>query len=287
MLAEAAADRLANSEDGRISVRRLLDAQPSAAAGPLVLVTSRDLSLHGCESLFGYADRRRGVAVVSTFRLSADGEARLTARLANVIAHERGHLDGLSHCNSEVCIMRPSQSVRDVDARGLERCPRCRRPRRAWKVQVAAAVFPVLVLAAVHASAGLVKVKSPPFSWRAEGGVGDVLYQRRPVLALASEAEARAAAQALNGLYVKIIPPPIEATAEGSRTVLRAGGAMLAEIGPRTAGGIDPMIYARAWAARTGWLMRAKGTEAEGCPDCHIRRLSEVEEAVRRRQRRW
>jgi hypothetical protein len=288
ILEDAAADLLANGEDRRLPVRQLLGGQRPTGCDPLLLVTSRDLALRGCLSLFGYADRRRGVAVVSTFRLSGDGEDRLAARLTNVIAHERGHLDGLRHCRAEGCVMHPVQSVRDLDARPVERCARCRRPHRGWTAYATAAAVSVLVLAGLHASASLVKVKKPPFSWRQERGAGVVVFQHRPVLAVRSEAEARAAALRFNGLFAQLTPPPIEASAEGAGAVLRAGGVTLAAIDSRGAGGGDPLDYAQAWAARMGWLMRAKGTEAEGCPDCHIRRLPEVEAAARlRRQRRW
>jgi predicted Zn-dependent protease len=288
ILKAAEEEALADRRDGRISAGRLLREYRTATDERLILITSRDLALRGCESAFGYAHRRRGIAVVSTFRLSAGSEERVAARVANVIAHERGHLDGLGHCRTERCIMHPARDAGDVDLRGLDRCARCSRARRSTMAYVAAAALCLLILAGLQVSANLLKVKSSPFSWREEGAAAEVLYQRRPVLMVSNAAEAVAAVAALNQLFAEITPPPIEASAEGQSALLRAGDRRVAVVDRRSAAGRDPVEYAQAWAARMGWLMRAKGTEAEGCPDCHIRRLPEVQQEARiRRQRRW
>lgn len=287
-LTEEEAGVFANEADERLCVRRLLAQRCAPEGEQLVLLTPLDLEMRGCGSLFGYADRRRGVAVVSTFRLGADGEQRLAARMMNVIEHERGHLDGLKHCRTAGCIMNAAQCVEDVDDRGLARCARCRQPKPVWRARAAAVAISVLAIAAAQGAASFVKVKSPPFSWRADSGAASVLYRKQPMLVLASELEAKSAASALNALYAQITPPPIEAVAKGRHAVLSAGGERLAEVDERCAGGGDPLSYAQAWAARTGWLMRSKGEEAEGCPSCHIRRLDEVLAAAEmRRQRRW
>lgn len=278
----------ASAVDQRLCVSRLLGRQSPPEGESLVLLTSLDLQMSGCGSLFGYADRRRGVAVVSTFRLGADGEEHLAARLMNVIEHERGHLEGLKHCRTAGCIMSPAQCLEDVDSRSLERCAKCRQPKPAWRARAVAIAICLLAIAAAQGAASFVKVKSPPFSWRANGGAAAVLYRKQPVLVLASEPEAKSAAAALNVLYAQITPPPIEATAEGPHAVLTAGGAKLAELDARCTGGDEPLHFAQDWAARMRWLMRAKGEEAEGCPSCHIRRLDEVLAAAEmRRRRRW
>jgi hypothetical protein len=247
-----------------------------------VLLTSHDLALRGCESLFGYADRRRGVAVVSTFRLGGDGEALRRERTTKVIAHERGHLEGLRHCRTPGCVMHPARSVADLDARGLAPCERCRRPRLGWRRALAAAVVCAGFFAGLDALARTVKVKSPPFSVRAGRDRAVVLYKREAVMRLGDQSRARAFAQSLNSLYAQISPPPLEAVG----AAIRAGGATLVELDGTDANGDDPVRFARNWVTRMEPLMRAKGTEAEGCPDCHIRRLAEVREAVRNRERR-
>ena len=287
VLKDAEAGLFANG-DKRLPVERLLRGTRPSGHEPTVLVTHRDLALRGCESLFGYADRRRAMAVVSTFRLHEGDESRVSARLANVIEHERGHLAGLRHCKTPGCVMSPARAARDLDIRSLEPCERCRKPRKPWLPKAIAAAAALVVLAALQGTAGLVKVKTPPFSWRAHQDRAEVFYRSEPVLSLAGAAEASAAAATLNDLFARITPPPIETAGNGSGAVLRAGGAAFATVDRRTAGGEDPVRWAEAWSRRTNLLMRAKGTEAEGCPDCHIRRLPEVEAAERmRRQRRW
>lgn len=281
-LAEEEAFRFAAEGDPRLPVRAVLQGHRPAAGERLLLVTERDLTLPWCESLFGYADRGRGVAVVSTFRLRGGDEARTAARLAKVIEHERGHLDGLGHCRMKGCVMAPAGRVEDVDARGLQRCERCRRPRASWKAKAAAVAVCVLMVAAAQGLASLVKVKRPPFSWRSREAAALVLFEQQPLLMVATEAEARRAADALNGLYAQITPPPIEVAMIGSKAVLVAKGLEVAVVEG------DRHGSARAWAARVDWLMRAKGDETKGCPSCHIRRLAEVEAAARmRRERRW
>jgi hypothetical protein len=184
--------------------------------------------------------------------------------------------------------MNAARCVEDVDGRGLARCVCCRQPKPAWRARAAAVAISVLAIAAAQGAASFVKVKSPPFSWRADSGSVSVLYRKQPMLVLASEPEARSAAAALNALYSQITPPPIEASAKGPHAVLTAGGVQLAEVDENCAAGGDPLSYAQVWAAKAGWLMRAKGEEAEGCPSCHIRRLDEVLAASEmRRRRRW
>ncbi len=269
-------------------MQQVLAAQRSSKGEHLILITPLDLAQRGCESLFGYADRRRGIAVVSTYRLGADGESRLAARLMNVIEHERGHLDGLKHCRGAGCIMSVARCVEDLDARGLERCAQCLRSKPAWRARTVAAAVCILAVAAAQGAASFVKVKSPPFSWRPDGVAAQVLYKKQPMLRLAGEPEARAAATALNALYAQITPPPIEAKAEGTHAVLMAGKVKLAALDGWSAGGGEPLAYAQAWAGKASWLMRAKGEEAEGCPSCHLRRLDEVLAAAEmRRRRRW
>ncbi|MGC4054287.1 MAG: hypothetical protein QM757_34815 [Paludibaculum sp.] len=287
-LAEDEGRAFANAADGRLCVSRLLTRHAPPKEEQLVLLTSLDLQVSGCESLFGFADRQRRVAIVSTFRLGVDGEARLAARMMNVMEHERGHLDGLKHCRAKGCIMNPARCVEDVDSRSLDRCARCRQPGVAWHAKAVAIAVCVMAIAVAQGAASFVKVKSPPFSWQAGGGSASVLYRKQAVLVLAGDPEAKSAAEALNALYAQITPPPIEVAALGPHALLTAGGRKVAELDTRSSGGEDPVRFARDWAAHTGWLMRAKGEEAEGCPSCHIRRLDEVVAAAEmRHRRRW
>jgi archaemetzincin len=112
---------------GRLPVRDLIRCtERERRSGSLLVLTDRDLSLPGCESLFGFADRRAGVAVISTARLEDPSDpSRLPARLLNESAHELGHLNGLHHCSDPSCVMRPVTEGHELDTRPLTPCARC------------------------------------------------------------------------------------------------------------------------------------------------------------------
>lgn len=117
-----------DSASHRVTVAALVEyarAQRSGE-GDCVVLTDRDLDVPGCDSLFGYADRAHGVAVVSTARLGAGASAgQLAARVRNAVAHERGHLRGLSHCASSICLMHAAGRPEDLDRRAGDACGSC------------------------------------------------------------------------------------------------------------------------------------------------------------------
>jgi predicted Zn-dependent protease len=152
---EVAAYRLeeGNGPQGPIDALALL--RLAAGAGQsseqLLIVTQRDLQMRPLQSLFGFANRRRGVAVVSTARLG-DSEDPLLARrrLRNVAAHELGHLKGMRHCRGPQCLMTPVTTSEEIDLRPLKPCGRC--PTRAgWIGRMLAAVAAVVIVALVVA----------------------------------------------------------------------------------------------------------------------------------------
>lgn len=271
--------------EGRVPVRTVLR-EHGGGPVPVVLLTSYDLSSPGCRRLFGYADRRRRAAIVSTFHLRSSNQATLRRRVANVMAHEIGHLDGRGHCSDPQCVMRPARNAADVDARGMELCPRCRkRPARRYALTAVAAIL--LAVFGLDAITQAFHRRSKPFSWREQDRAAYVLYQKEPVLTLADSARARAAAQSLNELFLALSPPPLEVVPAGETALVRAGARPVLEIQPADAAGSDPVSLGRSFAARIEPLLRGKGAEHESCPSCHIYRLQEVEQAARDRVRLW
>lgn len=87
---------------------------------------------------FGIADPLRGTAVVSTCRLAVAEDAdpgtnsgsnaeRLARRVLTESVHELGHTFGLGHCSNRACVMFPSASSADTEAKGPRPCARCAR----------------------------------------------------------------------------------------------------------------------------------------------------------------
>jgi hypothetical protein len=272
---------------GRVPLKRVVRECQLSGHTPVLVLTSGDLVLEGCRWLFGYADRQRQVAVVSTFRLGSVGTERLRARLAHVIAHEEGHLRGLRHCSTPGCLMRPARNAEELDSRGLEPCADCRSPRLRWPAVAAAVLVSVLAIAGLDAVARWLKPKGPPFSWKAEGETAALLFKRQPLLRLraaGAQPRAQSLVQSLNGLFQQIEPPPFEVVRSGSgQASIRAGGNPLLEVLTGDAGADEPLRFAQAFVGRIEPLIRGKGTVAEGCPDCHIHRIADIEASIRAR----
>lgn len=91
----------------------------------LLGITTDDIYMSGLNFLFGLADPRRGVGVVSMARLASTDDALVRQRLLKEALHETGHLLGLLHCQN-ACVMRYSVSLQDVDAKPAAFCGRCR-----------------------------------------------------------------------------------------------------------------------------------------------------------------
>jgi len=168
---EVAAYRLKENDgpQGPIDVRALLRLAASAcqSSEQLLVVTERDLRMRPLQSLFGFANRRRGVAVVSTARLGDSEDPLLaTRRLRNLAAHELGHLKGMRHCRGPQCVMTPVTTSEEIDLRPLKPCGRC--PTRAGWIgrmlgAVAAVVIVVLVVAGIDRIASLMASPAPDF----------------------------------------------------------------------------------------------------------------------------
>jgi len=100
----------------------------SAAIRPdwdrLLGVTDVDLAYTGQTFVFGAADERRHVAVISFFRLrpSPPNDQLLLQRVAKEAAHELGHTYGLRHCANPLCLMAFSSTVEQIDSKGSTFC---------------------------------------------------------------------------------------------------------------------------------------------------------------------
>ncbi|MCM2466947.1 archaemetzincin family Zn-dependent metalloprotease [Methanoculleus oceani] len=107
--------------------------------GPLLLVTSKDLYVNGCDFVFGLARPACGVAVVSTARLENDYYGRtpddtdLIDRAAKEGAHELGHLIGLDHCGNPECVMFRPRTLDELDRKRKMLCPACRETLASWE----------------------------------------------------------------------------------------------------------------------------------------------------------
>lgn len=127
-------DRNRNQHDAQKILDRLQDTLTRRydIDGPLLLVTSRDLYVNGCDFVFGLARPACGVAVVSTARLGNDyygrtpDDADLIDRTAKEGAHELGHLLGLDHCENPECVMFRPRTLDELDRKRKMLCPACR-----------------------------------------------------------------------------------------------------------------------------------------------------------------
>jgi len=105
-------------------MRRLLTVRDPGT--PLILgVTDGDLFQPDSSFVYGEADREAHVAIMSLYRLKADGDA--WRRRTNVEAvHQAGHLVGLSFCEDARCAMYAATTITDAERRQLQLCNNCR-----------------------------------------------------------------------------------------------------------------------------------------------------------------
>lgn len=98
-----------------------------AVEGEQVLgLTDVDLYASGLNFVFGLAECPGRAAIVSLYRLHAQGnEALFRERIAKEVMHELGHSLGLEHCADPDCVMFFSNSLADTDRKGKRFCAAC------------------------------------------------------------------------------------------------------------------------------------------------------------------
>lgn len=273
----------ATDPEGRVLVEELiacLDREESLRQfRPLVVLTGLDLAQDKCVSLFGYADRRRQIGIVSTFRLGHPDPARAQLRLENVIRHESGHLRGLRHCAQQGCLMHPARDPEDLDSRSAEPCSRCSSWRPLFPAilhRAAALFFLLLAFAGINLAATLLQ-PAPLAPFAAVAGSSERLrFNGTPVQFSTSLVDPASALRELNRLFMILEPPSLgvrthdireAAVVSGEKEILRVRHDQAA-------------IEAGKLAAQLNELIEAKGHRSSLCAECHLARKPEVLEAA-------
>jgi archaemetzincin len=97
-------------------------------------VVAFDLFVPGMNFVFGEARCPGRVAVISTYRLRADGfggSELFESRVVKEAVHEIGHMLGLKHCSNSSCAMYFSERLADTDRKKDSFCSECE-PKLKW-----------------------------------------------------------------------------------------------------------------------------------------------------------
>jgi archaemetzincin len=92
-----------------------------------------DLFIPVLTYLFGQAFLGGRTAIASIYRLSneryglKENDQLLLDRFTKEVVHELGHTLGLIHCHTPGCVMVSGTYVEDIDQKGHDLCPHCRR----------------------------------------------------------------------------------------------------------------------------------------------------------------
>lgn len=104
-------------------------------------VTDHDLFIPVLTFVFGEAQLKGRIAVVSTYRLRnelyglpADKEL-LEERLVKEAMHELGHTFSLLHCHNPACVMQPSTYAEMVDLKPATYCADCQESYEAFALK--------------------------------------------------------------------------------------------------------------------------------------------------------
>jgi archaemetzincin len=112
-------------------ILKLLLTQAPPEPARLLGITERDLFVPVLSFVYGQAQLRGRVAVISLARLRAEfyglpGDPQILAtRAAKEAVHEVGHLFGLVHCPDRRCPLSLSIGLEDLDFKTAEPCASC------------------------------------------------------------------------------------------------------------------------------------------------------------------
>ena len=127
---EASYERSRNQYNSTRILREILRDTPGDAI-KIVGVIDRDLCIPILTFVFGEAQLGGVASIVSIARLRQEfhglspDEGILFERLVKEVLHELGHNFGLIHCPDRECVMYLSNTVRDVDRKGITYCTSC------------------------------------------------------------------------------------------------------------------------------------------------------------------
>jgi archaemetzincin len=91
-----------------------------------------DLFAEGLNFVFGEADVREGISIISLSRLRQgfyglpEDENLFLERVKKEATHELGHLFHLTHCSNPKCVMYFSNSLADTDRKSSYFCQKCK-----------------------------------------------------------------------------------------------------------------------------------------------------------------
>jgi len=98
----------------------------------VLLITDVDLYMPETDFVFGLADAKRGICVISSARLKDEfyglkpNKRAYYNRALKEAAHELGHSWDLGHCTNPKCVMCLSNTLADIDKQRDEFCHACR-----------------------------------------------------------------------------------------------------------------------------------------------------------------